>query len=660
MTEKIKQLQDQLEHASSVHEKVDTLTELSKEYTQNQPHEALSAANQALELAKTIDYKSGIAKALARLCRCYERFSNYEKALSLGLESLELFESIDDDNGKAGILSRLAWIYQTLGDYATALDHAMTSLELYRKINDPQGIFSAFNTLGSVSGNAGDPDKALEYYEEALQISRESNLRASEAVALVNIGTVYCRTFDDPEETKTKNELAIQYFEKSGVIFEEEKNLFNKNITIMNTGAAYLNLKKYPEALECFYHSLETAESLEQKSIQAHCLSNIAGVYSQQEKYDEACTYYFRALALAEDTKEKPRLAAIHQNLAEVFEKMEEFTKALEHFKKYHELNSEVFNENSDRKLKNLQVMHQVDQSKREADLLREKNEELAKLNQELEQTNEQLVKTQIQLMQAQAKRLENERMAALGGITNMVAHEMNNALNALKMPLEQLSNLPKLDSERIWHYWENDDDGIELQAYLAQRERELKTAADCVECAKNAELRMEQVIGGLRHLAGEKSQDLRSINIVEIFQEAVRLQWQYLEKLALIKEIEQPEMYLTATSGELGQIFLILISNACDALKNKPHPTITVKMHYKNDGIEILFQDNGSGIPSDIQQRIFDPFFTTKGEQNSGVGLSTLKRIITKYKGHLTVASEENEGTTFRIWLPLHTKASR
>lgn len=97
---------------------------------------------------------------------------------------------------------------------------------------------------------------------------------------------------------------------------------------------------------------------------------------------DNMALYYFeRARALAEELGAKDLLYQAHQAFAEEYERIGDIEKAYYHFKKYHEIERQVFNEESDRKTKNLQIIHQVEQTKKEAEIHRLRNVELAELN---------------------------------------------------------------------------------------------------------------------------------------------------------------------------------------------------------------------------------------------------------------------------------------
>jgi signal transduction histidine kinase len=68
--------------------------------------------------------------------------------------------------------------------------------------------------------------------------------------------------------------------------------------------------------------------------------------------------------------------------------------------------------------------------------------------------------------------------------------------------------------------------------------------------------------------------------------------------------------------------------------------------------GVMVEMRDTGTGMPPDVQEQIFEPFYTTKAA-GTGLGLAIVQRIVQSHDGAITVESQQNEGTTFRVWLP-------
>ncbi|MFZ1800915.1 MAG: ATP-binding protein, partial [Chitinophagaceae bacterium] len=112
----------------------------------------------------------------------------------------------------------------------------------------------------------------------------------------------------------------------------------------------------------------------------------------------------------------------------------------------------------------------------------------------------------------------------------------------------------------------------------------------------------------------------------------------------------------------DMGRVILNLITNAFYAVEEKKksgmlnyEPTVSISTKKINDTIEIKVADNGNGIPKNIVDKIFQPFFTTKpAGQGTGLGLSLSYDIVKAHGGEIKIESIENEGTTFKIYLPI------
>ncbi|MEM9157247.1 MAG: HAMP domain-containing sensor histidine kinase, partial [Cyanobacteria bacterium P01_F01_bin.33] len=115
----------------------------------------------------------------------------------------------------------------------------------------------------------------------------------------------------------------------------------------------------------------------------------------------------------------------------------------------------------------------------------------------------------------------------------------------------------------------------------------------------------------------------------------------------------------ISAFGSELNQVWTNLIDNAIDALNegspNGKPPTIVIRTCEKNGCVRVEIEDNGPGIPPDVQNRILEPFFTTKAMgKGSGLGLDVVRRIIeNRHSGSLLVESVPGR-TCFAVMLPL------
>jgi two-component system sensor histidine kinase PilS (NtrC family) len=119
-----------------------------------------------------------------------------------------------------------------------------------------------------------------------------------------------------------------------------------------------------------------------------------------------------------------------------------------------------------------------------------------------------------------------------------------------------------------------------------------------------------------------------------------------------------EEEIYLLGDEQQLKQAFWNLLINALQAMPNGGEINITLRRVYSTDQnepgqVEIIISDTGVGIAESDLDKIFNPFFTTK-EQGTGLGLSIVHRIIEGHGGKITVQSQLNKGTIFRITLPV------
>jgi signal transduction histidine kinase len=105
------------------------------------------------------------------------------------------------------------------------------------------------------------------------------------------------------------------------------------------------------------------------------------------------------------------------------------------------------------------------------------------------------------------------------------------------------------------------------------------------------------------------------------------------------------------AVGSQIQQVFINLILNAVDAMPEGG--VLNIKTRLLKSGVEIMFQDQGNGIPREKQANIFEPFFSTK-DGGTGLGLTVSYNIITAHGGTLELIPDRGPGACFRIFLPL------
>ena len=114
------------------------------------------------------------------------------------------------------------------------------------------------------------------------------------------------------------------------------------------------------------------------------------------------------------------------------------------------------------------------------------------------------------------------------------------------------------------------------------------------------------------------------------------------------------PELTIEGDQQRLLQVFVNLLSNACDA--SPPDGHIQVSVQYEGDDLVIIVSDQGAGIPQELQERVFEPFFTTKDpDQGTGLGLPLVYTIVREHGGNISIDSQPYQGTRITLRLPSH-----
>ncbi|NJO87078.1 MAG: cyclic nucleotide-binding domain-containing protein [Lewinella sp.] len=113
------------------------------------------------------------------------------------------------------------------------------------------------------------------------------------------------------------------------------------------------------------------------------------------------------------------------------------------------------------------------------------------------------------------------------------------------------------------------------------------------------------------------------------------------------------------ALAGELNQVWTNLMVNALDAMP-AVGGLLTLRSYQQRESICVEIEDNGGGVPTEIQSRIFEPFFTTKGiNEGTGMGLDIVRRIVGRHGGEVSMSSQPGQ-TIFKVCFPIYQAIER
>ena len=158
---------------------------------------------------------------------------------------------------------------------------------------------------------------------------------------------------------------------------------------------------------------------------------------------------------------------------------------------------------------------------------------------------------------------------------------------------------------------------------------------------------------------AGKVEKSIEKINLKEVIESQLDFFKVQAEKRGILLTLsaEHDEYIVNADRGDLDRIFMNLISNGIKY--NRDNGSLTVKLKREKSFIEINVSDTGIGMNQEEMQNLFKEFYRVKNEKTSGIsgtglGLATVKRVLSSYNGHISVESVPDKGTTFTVQFPV------
>ena len=232
---------------------------------------------------------------------------------------------------------------------------------------------------------------------------------------------------------------------------------------------------------------------------------------------------------------------------------------------------------------------------------------------------------TETKRLEEDAKR--NEKLSAMGELASGVAHEIRNPINAIGMIAQRLN--------KEFTTTHNQNEYLDITQLLrGEVNRINKISTQFLSYAKPIDV------------------NLRPVDIKSYLSEVYKLFEDQAKQKLIVFILQGTESITINLDADLiKQSLMNILQNAFDA--SKKDGEVTIKYFRISNNLIIEISDNGVGISAEQQKKIFDLYFTTKKDGN-GLGLSISQKIIAQHNGSISVTSNVNKGTTFKIILPI------
>lgn len=616
------------------------------------PAKASVYFKKATDAARAANNNNYLTTALIESALAQIQLKNFTEALQLLQDAAPLAESQKLPKVIGLVQALCAQCFNKLHDSNSAAEYYKRASKSYLSANEKDAAALCLNNLGEMQLKLNDSKKAQENFLAALDLFNQGKNTKLKAVVLRNMGLVQFK--------KGLFENAIDFFNKS---FSYDRQLLVKKLlkdsymqlfTLYSFNNDFAKADIYHDKYRSLKDSLTKVEGI-------HPTLSGSELEQKQQIID----------MLQKQNQEQSNLMNQTQlELSQVISKTDIEIQAKDRAIEEQEIALEALNR--------VKAEQERDLAKKEVQLERQtgfRNLLLAltlaaiilafllynrymikrKSNTQLEQSNKELADTLLKLKSAQNQLVQTEKMASLGQLTAGIAHEIQN-------PLNFVNNFSETAIELIEEMKNSED-----PAEKAELERDIVQLLSKINHhGKRADDIVKNML--LHSRSGDSKKEPVDINklceeIAGLAYHGARVKMPSLNCKLTTNYVEHiPE--LTINRQEVGRVLLNIISNGFYAMNKKKQalsdnnyqPQLLVSTAIKNDFVEIIVKDNGTGVPKSVLDKIFEPFFTTKpAGEGTGLGLSLSFDIINKgHGGQLTADSKEGEYTLFSILLPL------
>jgi tetratricopeptide (TPR) repeat protein len=540
--------------------------------------------------AQTPEQKIIIIKKIASY---FSLKSNHHEALKFYELALKL--SIDHSlkTQEADFLRHIGYIYTSFGKYEIALEYLTKCLKLKTELRLTKDGIVILNNIASIFFRIKSFQKSSEIYKETLVKSQIENDQFSESIALGGLGSI---AYEADKDCKT----ALEYLNKSlflKIIIEDH---IGQAIMLKNMANIYLELKMFSTAQKYLEKSITKYEELDNLDGIASVSIFIGNLYNDDRfadyNLDTSITYYHKGLDYVLKTGHKEYQYIAHENLSEVHKKKKDFKMAFAHFKEFHRLKKEVFNEDSDKKIRNLQVQSETEKEKKNAEINRIRSEEISELNS---------FKT---------------RLLAV------VSHDLKNPLSGILMASEHALARP--------------DFAVQALGIIDNSARKMLHFIDDLLSSETSE-------------SGTFTTRKEKVDLYALLEQTLEpFYYKATSKHQNLLWNCAGEVWVAADKLQLTQVFENLISNALKFTGENKQIEISIIQISDTDRVHVCIREDMKKLFGEYQPLSAKP---THGESSTGVGLSIVKQFVVANGGKVWAESEgKDKGTTFIIELPL------
>jgi len=606
---------------------------------------ALDHINAALQLYEQAGNVGGIALSYNNLGRIYEDLSQNDQALESHLRALMIFEDIDDQNNVAATVSMVGDIYQDWQQSEKALRFHERALEIYRVLPADEGTISTLNRLGHIYLARGDFEDADTQFRESLQLAESNADSLNLATMLASMGEL--------AEEQGQFQIALEYQTRALVlkrIFDTPVNIAN---SILHIGQIYQQAGDFSKAIQNFNEAVTVLEASGSQRALANSLQKIGAAYARAQDYTQATSYLQRGLKTAQGIEAQDVVQECYRLLADVYSRTGKEDLAVSFLQSYQATRDEIHEQQSNRRLAQLEIIYELDKKNKELDLLKQKN-----LVQELDYRKKAnllvsiltfsivisllfvgfLIYRQRLIRNAEREKVEN-MLKMKADFTAMLVHDLRSPLTSV-FGYSELLKMGNKEPSKI-----------------------KEIASTITQASQKMLLLVNEMLDFSKFEAGKMTINKESVNLKTTISQSIQMLKPIAEqKQTTVDFIYQEDLpKCMCDPRKMEQVITNLLGNA---IKHTPESTkVIIRLKVIDDlagqAMEFSVEDDGPGINQEFQDTIFDKYAQLEQKNEAldlgtGLGLAVSKMIIDAHGGQIGYRTGDPKGSIFYFRLAM------
>jgi len=675
----------QVLRSTSEGETVDIMNQLAEAHAGLDWEKSQRYAGLALDLATSLDDTYGMAVANLNFATYYNMSMDYRNALDHAAEALSQFEQLSDDWQIAKTLRTIGTTYSMLNQSDQSLDYFLRSLMIFEDINREKDIAATVSVIGDVYAHWDQAEKALRFFERALSIYQKQD---NYEMVLAS-GNRLAKTL----MTLERYDEANNYLDQLIILTDEYPSPLLRAELLTSLGELFQKQSQLNIAQRYFLDALNIRETIGDETEIALALSKVAQIYLQAGNVNQALSFYRRSQDLAEKSGESIILAnvwldigALHMQtgsltntvnalrtglniarnvndlvtiqaayrlLTEAYGQFGQPARALQYQQLLQGAIDELTQQQSNRRVTELEIRYELDKMDRELDAL----------------------KSQAVIEEMRYKRRYTMMIVIIAfsiAITVLlvlfVFYRSNLIQKSEQEKLEQELRIKADFTAMLVHDLRSPLTAVfGFAEMLKMTEKPFEQVKQIAKTIRTASQKMLQLVNEMLDLSKFEAGKMELSKTPVVLKSIASTAIQMLEPVA---SNENTTINFAADDGlpscqcdvlKIEQVITNLISNA---INHTPEgSTINVKLACVEiagkSHIEFSVADNGPGVPADRQEKLFDKYAQLESRSSdkgkgTGLGLAVSRIIVEEHAGKIGYKDNDPAGSIFFFQIPV------